>query len=147
MRILTKKYLSKIDEIKTKGYITPGFDQKNPSDYLPYCELDNIQWDTGATQSVINKVLVEPLGLKPIGKDYVDGFGGTNVSYIYEVNIYTEGELSFKRIKVLAGDIGGCDVLLGMDIISQGDFAITNKDNQTWFSFRYPSQDHIEFNA
>lgn len=126
MRILTKKYLSKIDEIKTKGYITPGFDQKNPSDYLPYCELDNIQWDTGATQSVINKVLVEPLGLKPIGKDYVDGFGGTNVSYIYEVNIYTEGELSFKRIKVLAGDIGGCDVLLGMDIISQGDFAITN---------------------
>lgn len=44
MRILTKKYLSKIDEIKTKGYITPGFDQKNPSDYLPYCELDNIQW-------------------------------------------------------------------------------------------------------
>ena len=109
--------------------------------------MDNIQWDTGATQSVINKVLVEPLGLKPIGKDYVDGFGGTNVSYIYEVNIYTEGELSFKRIKVLAGDIGGCDVLLGMDIISQGDFAITNKDNQTWFSFRYPSQDHIEFKA
>ena len=32
-----------------------------------------------------------------------------------------------------------------MDIITLGDFVISNKDNQTWFAFRYPSSDHIEF--
>ena len=41
--------------------------------------------------------------------------------------------------------IGDYDLIIGMDIITLGDFVISNKDNQTWFAFRYPSSDHIEF--
>ncbi len=32
-----------------------------------------------------------------------------------------------------------------MDIISQGDFAVTNHGGTTKFSFRIPSQKHIDF--
>ena len=38
------------------------------------------------------------------------------------------------------------DIIIGMDTITRGDLAITNKDGETWFSFRIiPSQEHIEF--
>ena len=36
-------------------------------------------------------------------------------------------------------------ILDGMDIISLGDFAITNQNGQTTFSFRIPSSQTIEF--
>ena len=37
--------------------------------------------------------------------------------------------------------------LIGMDIISQGDFSISNKDKKTTFSFRFPSYEEIDFVA
>lgn len=37
------------------------------------------------------------------------------------------------------------DFVIGMDVITQGDFAITNKDNQTVFSYQRPAQEHIRF--
>ena len=37
------------------------------------------------------------------------------------------------------------DAIFGMDIISLGDFAITNQNGQTTFSFRVPSSQTIEF--
>ena len=37
------------------------------------------------------------------------------------------------------------DVLIGMDLISQGDFSVTNKGGSTVFSFRVPSQVHTDY--
>jgi hypothetical protein len=34
-----------------------------------------------------------------------------------------------------------------MDIISVGDFAVTNKDGFTWMSYQYPSIERIDFVA
>ena len=42
-------------------------------------------------------------------------------------------------------EFSGGDVLIGMDIISQGDFAVTNHGGITKFSFRMPSVTHIDF--
>ena len=41
--------------------------------------------------------------------------------------------------------VGNVEVLIGMDIIGQGDFAISNKNRKTVFSFRMPSQERIDF--
>lgn len=38
-----------------------------------------------------------------------------------------------------------CDMLIGMDIISQGDFALTNRDGRTVFSFQIPSTHLYDF--
>ena len=40
---------------------------------------------------------------------------------------------------------GNFDVLIGMDIIGSGDFAITNHKGKTVFSFRIPSIGRIDF--
>jgi hypothetical protein len=37
------------------------------------------------------------------------------------------------------------NVIIGMDIITLGDFAISNKDEKTVLSFRIPSVDTIDF--
>jgi hypothetical protein len=42
-------------------------------------------------------------------------------------------------------ELRNTDVLIGMDIISLGDFAITNLNGIPWFSFRVPSAAHIDF--
>ena len=39
----------------------------------------------------------------------------------------------------------GADILIGMDIIGVGDFAVTNRDGKTKFSFRLPSRADIDF--
>ena len=38
-----------------------------------------------------------------------------------------------------------CDVLIGMDIITLGDFAVTNRDGITVMSFRTPAQGRIDY--
>lgn len=47
----------------------------------------------------------------------------------YKINIYVDGYLEFTGIEALSGDIGDYDVIIGMDIITLGDFVITNKDD------------------
>ena len=37
------------------------------------------------------------------------------------------------------------DVVIGMDVICNGDLAITNKDDKTTFSFKIPSEQEIVF--
>jgi hypothetical protein len=37
-----------------------------------------------------------------------------------------------------AANLGSYDLLSGMDIITLGDFAVTNGVGNTWFSFRIP---------
>lgn len=41
----------------------------------------------------------------------------------------------------------GIDVLIGMDVISKGDFAISNYNGKTQFSFRIPSQNDVDYKA
>jgi len=145
MRILTMKYLSQIEAVVTKGVVTPGFTLTPSGNYLPYCELGNILWDTGATHSLVCEEVVNALGLEAKGEEYVQGLGGIQLAKSYAINMYFENNLDFKNIKVLCADTADYDLVIGMDIISKGDFAITNKDEQTWFSFRYPSKEHLEF--
>lgn len=43
--------------------------------------------------------------------------------------------------------VPNADFLIGMDIITLGDMAISNCNGDTFFSFRYPSQEKIDFTA
>ena len=107
-------------------------------------------WDTGATNTVITRKVVQELNLRPSGKVSVQGVGAGDeineyIADTYLVNIYLPNRVLIIGIRVSEGSVGGGDVLIGMDIISQGDFAITNYDKQTWWTFRIPSNEHIDF--
>lgn len=65
----------------------------------------------------------------------------------YMVNLILNNEVRIMNLIVMDSEIGnqGIDVLIGMDIISIGDFAVSNFEGKTQFSFRMPSQEHVEY--
>jgi len=55
--------------------------------------------------------------------------------------------VGIQGVNVTEGDLHGADLLIGMDIISMGDFSITHKDGNTKMSFCMPpceSHDYVE---
>ena len=61
--------------------------------------------------------------------------------HIYLSDIKLPNNVTIKDANVCGSKIGqqGIGLLVGMDIISKGDLAISNFNNRTIFSFRYPS--------
>ncbi len=105
------------------------------------------QWDTGATGTCISKEIVKKLGLLPTGLINVQTPSGIGTMNKYMVNLILNNEVRIMNLFVMDSEIGnqGIDVLIGMDIISIGDFAVSNFDGKTQFSFRIPSQEHVEY--
>ena len=105
------------------------------------------QWDTGATGTCISKELANKLKLIPTGLVNVHTPSGIGTMNKYMINLVLNNEVRFVNLSVMDSEIGkqGIDVLIGMDIISNGDFAVSNYDGKTYFSFRLPSQEHIEY--
>lgn len=67
------------------------------------------------------------------------------MSEAYLVNIFLPNQVVFSKIRVTKGEFPGADILIGMDVIGSGDFAVTNNNGRTVFSFRIPSQSPIDF--
>jgi hypothetical protein len=102
-------------------------------------------WDTGATSSVITQKVVDTCGLKPIGVTKVYHAQGESLADKFLVNIALPNGVAFANLSVTKGDIRGADMLIGMEIITAGDFAITNKNGITIFTFRVPSSSTMDF--
>jgi len=79
------------------------------------------------------------LDLKPIGLVEVHHAAGKSVANKYLVNIILPNNVVIQSVAVTEGALIEMDMLIGMDIITLGDFAVTNKDNKTTMSFRVPS--------
>lgn len=106
-------------------------------------------WDTGATNSVITKSAASKLGLVPLQKAMVNGVHGPKEVNVYQLNITLNNrDISVTTLvtecEELSGD-GDISLLIGMNIISMGDFSITNFGGNTIMSFRVPSVQHIDF--
>ena len=70
---------------------------------------------------------------------------GSTTTDTFLVGIFLPNKVVLNEVRVSKGIFRDADVLIGMDIISQGDFAVTNKDGKTVFSFRMPSTECIDF--
>jgi len=106
----------------------------------------NAIWDTGATNSVITQKVIDECGLKPIGMAKVYHANGESLTTVYFASVFLPNKVIIPQLRMSKGIIvGDAEVLIGMDIISQGDFAVTNKDGKTMFSFRTPSIERIDF--
>ena len=117
-------------------------------------------WDTGATNSAITALQAKKLNLVPIGKKNVSGIGGTLEKNTYIIDIILPNNVKIPNLSVTELDnptndkgepIDSFGILIGMDIISLGDFSITHLDAKTTMSFRMPSMvkhDYVrEWNA
>lgn len=125
--------------------ISSAYNPKNPPQNIFYKKYKAI-WDTGATNTVISKKVVNECSLKPIGMTKVHTAGGIKETNTYFVNILLLNKVEVYQVKVTEGEIHDqTNVLIGMDIICRGDFAVTNKNRKTVFSFRIPSVECIDF--
>lgn len=107
-------------------------------------ECDAI-WDTGAMASVISSRVVEVLNLKPVGKAKVFHANGMSIVNTYIVNIVLPHGVQIQSVLVTEGILGDTNVLIGMDIIAMGDFAVTSSQGKTKFSFQIPSTHDTDY--
>lgn len=125
--------------------ITKAYDPSNPPENIIYKKFNAI-WDTGATSTVVTENVVNECGLIPTGMTKVYTAGGENLTNTYYVNILLANKVEVYQVKVTEGKIcGEANVLIGMDIINRDDFAVSNNDGKTVFSFRIPSVECIDF--
>lgn len=104
-------------------------------------------WDTGATLCCVSEDVVNQLSLIATGKARMSTPSNADkLVDTYLVNLLLPNDILIKDVRVAYSEIGaqGIGLLVGMDIISQGDFLITN-NKETVFSFRMPPEPLHDF--
>ena len=114
---------------------------------LPQLHDATALWDTGATHSAITKRLVKSLGLNPVSQTEVHGVGGAKLRNEHLLNIYLPNNAAIPGVRATECDetLGNFDLIIGMGIIAEGDFAVTSYGGNTTMSFRLPSTRTIDF--
>lgn len=132
-----------LNMIQTETLILSDYRDSTKS-YIP--KMWKGLWDTGASKSSITQRIVNDLSLIPIGQSNVSTANGVIPVNTYFVDIGLPNHVIVKDVLVSCCDLGeDIDILIGMDIIQQGDFSITNVNNKTTFSFRTPSTKEIDY--
>jgi predicted aspartyl protease len=103
--------------------------------------------DTGASNTCISKRLADRLDLEVIGNGMMDTAGGLCETNQYYIDLLMRNNISFANIRAIEFFSAKMfDILIGMDILTLGDLAITNANHQTVISFRVPPDTkHIDF--
>jgi hypothetical protein len=99
----------------------------------------NAIWDTGATDSVITPNIAQQLSLFGVDTVNIAGVNSEGPAQVSLVHIGLPNSVLVPSRRVTIAKIGGgADMLIGMDIISLGDFLICNADKKASFSFVMP---------
>ena len=123
-------------------YTTKEFNK----DFKPLKQHYIALWDTGSNMTVIGDKLAKELKLEPVGEMIAGTAGGEFKFNKYVISISLPNRLNIENVCIASGNLApDVDILIGMDIITLGDFAITNYNNKTVFSFRFPSTEVIDF--
>lgn len=96
-------------------------------------------WDTGATNTVITQNVVDALELISTGKAEMYSVNKKSLVDTYMIDLGLPNKVLFNDVNVLCGELTNTDILIGMDIIQSGDFAISNSNGKTHFSYCCPS--------
>ena len=141
----TKKYGKLENVIKTDCAICEAYDPTVSKGNHPVSNNYTGLWDTGATGSVITRRVIEELNLKPTGGIYVRNTSGARYEPTYKINILLPCNVGVSFLDATEGLLNDFDVLIGMDVISKGDFAISNSNGETTFTFQIPATHKIDF--
>jgi hypothetical protein len=146
VRPFTQRYPSIVRELLTSVFVGEPFEEVLDPAKRPTPGQFIALWDTGATNCMVTDRVVETCGLKPITMTAVAGCHGSKDCDVFLVSIWLPNKIVLPIIQVTGGAvIPGADILLGMDIISLCDFAITNFNRSTVLTFRLPSIADIDF--
>ena len=100
--------------------------------------------DTGANSSCISERLALACKLRPVSALKIVSAHGMSIAQVYEISLKLPNEILFKTVPVV--EVSGSkffDVIIGMDILSKGDFAFSSNENESCFTFRIPSANQV----
>lgn len=130
-----------IDSLITPIRISTPFMSQDISRSDPRIKPINALWDTGSTGSLIINPLPQQLGLVRTGERISLDYGREreNEGWIYKANLYM-GDIAMVEYTVVSAEpIGpGYNLVIGMDIIGQGDFTLRKVNGLTQLIFRLP---------
>jgi hypothetical protein len=110
----------------------------------PYQEKFKGLWDTGASASTIGTAIAARLALPVIGQREMYGAGGAYISQVYLAGLLLPNNVSIEHIALYGFESSPkFDMLIGMDIITMGDFLVSSHNGQVHFSFQIPSMGGI----
>ena len=95
-------------------------------------------WSTGACQSYISDRVIEKMQLEP---DFHNS-NSYRIDFFLPNNIHVAEVLA---LKIPYNKEINYDITIGMEIITQGDMSLSNKNGITTFSFRVPSIGGVDF--
>ena len=145
MGVYTKKYDTIVDRLISECAIYPAFDIDTTKVLPKGFKTLKAVWDTGADTTCIHPRIVKELGLEPYGQMEIEGYGGVEIDDTYAVHLkLPTGDWAFCMEVSASDNMKSFDIIIGMDVIGFGDFCFTNKDEKSCFSFRIPSEEHIE---
>jgi len=122
-----------------------AFDPQKRDKNFPHITQYKSIWDTGAMGIVVTKNVIERLKLQPIRPIHVETASGPYDTFAYLINLYLPNNILIPGVWVSEGKIVDADILIGMDVISRGDFAISSSDKSTKFTFQMPSNHNTDY--
>ncbi|MCY4625066.1 MAG: hypothetical protein OXC99_08725 [Chloroflexi bacterium] len=104
-------------------------------------------WDTGATICMVSQAIVDACGLVEVGATDVSHAMGTSQQVaLYYISLRLPSGAVIDEVRAIKGILPeDLHMVIGMNVINEGDFVITNRNGRTKFSFRVPSQADIDF--
>lgn len=93
--------------------------------------------DTGAMRTCISSRAANFLSLMPTGTMRIEAANGhTDLVNTHTINIDLGNEIRFVMINVPRLNMEDEDLIIGMDILCQGNYAVTNSEQGTVFMFQ-----------
>lgn len=104
-------------------------------------------WDTGAMLSVISPEVAAKLKLDIVDTIQIAGINGESLAEVSIISIRFPNGAIIKDVRVAICSMSmENEMIIGMDVITQMDIAITNGMGQTQFSFAIPPfENRIDF--
>ena len=97
-------------------------------------------WDTGSNATILSTKLVSELRPDHFGQGGMTGIGGQSEgdTYLMHVSLPTGDIITYQE--VYEANLGDYDAIIGMDIITRGNFHLDCDHGETLFSFELPNE-------
>jgi predicted aspartyl protease len=136
-RVARYQFATIPDRIATAVYIYPTA-QTNTDPVVT-----KAAWDTGAQISVITPQIAKALNLRPVNQTTTSGAHGESLSDLVIITLEIPEQGVYENLLAAVCPFNtdpnsDVNMLVGMDVISQGDFVLSNGNGYTLFTFATP---------
>lgn len=150
--VVKKSYLSKEELLIVKTYkgLHPIEAKLNKdvnkivTDVIICGRVKRACWDTGYEECAISKSFAKELNLPSIGISLVNTLNGNKEENTYLTNLKFIGGSEADNVEIIEHDFDGydsngqkIDILIGMSVISKGNFTLKHTENGIDFTFDF----------